>query len=65
MTDASPDTTPDVGIGGVHVCFVCERVLREDRDEFVAVNDPDAGTRFYCDGHASDALDALSRGETA
>ena len=63
MTDTSPDTTPDVGIGGVHVCHVCERVLREDRDEFLAVNDPDAGTKFYCDGHAERAVDGLSRRE--
>ena len=61
MTDTSPDTTPDVGIGGVHVCHTCERVLREDRDEFLAVNDPDRGQRYYCDGHAERGLDELSR----
>jgi hypothetical protein len=63
MTDARTSDTErdDWQIGGVHVCATCDRVLREDRDEFLAVNDPDGGMRYYCDGHASKALDRLSR----
>ena len=62
MTDApTSGTEQDVGIGGVHVCATCDRVLRENRDEFLAVNNPDGGMRYYCDGHASKALDRLSR----
>jgi len=62
MTDAlTSDTERDVGIGGVHVCATCDRVLRENRDEFVAVNDPDGGMRYYCDSDASHALNRLSR----
>jgi len=59
MSSPKPDARP--GIEGVWVCFDCERTLREDRDEFVLRNIPDAGMQAYCDSCASNAVEGLGR----
>jgi len=60
MTD--DETPPSVGLEGTWVCWKCERVLRENRDEFVLRSEPKwDGLRAFCDGHADAATDGLGR----
>jgi hypothetical protein len=49
------------GIRGVWTCEVCDRVLREERDDFLIRNDEIGTKKAYCEGHVEKATSELGR----